>query len=109
MIREGIPLKDIERLALAKGLQALSRQLAAGLVRRKAAQAVVLVGGLVGAGVNHQLVADVGTVAWQAYRRRFVVELAHSRLARATRTLVEPSAFDPGDGAAPGVTPEDQA
>jgi hypothetical protein len=108
MIREGIPLKDLERLALAKGLQALSRQLAAGLVRRKAAQAVVLVGGLVGAGVNHQLVADVGTVAWQAYRRRFVVELAHRRLARATLTLVDTPAGGPRAAASPEISPEDQ-
>ncbi len=108
LIREGTPLKDLERLALAKGLQALSRQMAAGLVRRKAAQAVVLVGGLVGAGVNYQLVADVGTVAWQAYRRRFVMELAHRRLARATRALDDPPALDPGDGARTDVYPEAQ-
>jgi hypothetical protein len=108
MIREGVPLKDLERLVLAKGLQAFSRHLAAGLMRRKAAQAVVLVGGLVGAGVNHQLLADVGTVAWQAYRRRFVMELAHRRLARATRALVDAPAVVPGDGTSPEVIPEDQ-
>ncbi len=87
MIRSGTPLQDLERLALAKGLQTLSRHLAAGLVRRKTAQAVALVGSLVGAGVNHQLVHDVGTVAFQAYRRRFVVEVARRRRLRATRPL----------------------
>lgn len=107
MIRQGVPLKDLERLALAKGLQALSRQLAAGLVRRKAAQAVALVGGLVGAGVNHQLLTDVGTVAWQAYRRRFVVELAHRRLARTTRSLEDSNSQVASEGAPPPAPGED--
>jgi len=87
VIRSGVPIQDLERLALAKGLQSLSRHLAAGLARRKAAQAVALVGGLVGAGVNYQLVCDVGMVAFQAYSRRFVVEVARRRMLRATRRL----------------------
>ncbi len=98
MIRSGTPLQDMERFAVAKGLQALSRRLAGGLARRKTAQAVALVGGLVGAGVNFQLVSDVGTVAFQAYRRRFVVEVARRRMHRATRRL-EPQSPGPEGGA----------
>ena len=34
---------------------------------------------VIGASVNYQLLSDVGTVAWHAYRRRFVLEVAHHR------------------------------
>lgn len=88
MIRTGVPLQDIERFAVAKGLEALARRLASALATRKAGQAVALVGSVIGASVNYQLLSDVGTVAWQAYRRRFVLEVAHHRMIREGATTV---------------------
>lgn len=80
MIREGVAVKDLERFAVQKGLQALARHLGVNLTQRKLAQSVVLVGGVVGAGVNYQLAGDVGEVAFHAYRRRFLMEVAMSRM-----------------------------
>ncbi len=79
MIRQGTPLKDLERFAVQKGLQALARSLGIALTQRKMAQSVVIVGGVVGAGVNLQLAGDIGEVAYHAYRRRFLQEVALSR------------------------------
>lgn len=80
MIREGVPVRDLERFAVQKGLQAMARQLGIALTQRKAAQSVVLVGGVVGAGVNYQLATDIGEVAFHAYRRRFLLEVALARM-----------------------------
>lgn len=79
LIRQGVTLQDLERTFLAKGLQALARQLTASLAKRKLAQSVAVVGALVGASVNRQLVADVGLTAVYAYRRRFLREIAYRR------------------------------
>lgn len=82
MIRQGAPLKDLERVSLAKGLQALARELSVALARRKMAQSVALVGSIVGAGVNFALVNDVGLTAFYAYRYRFLHEVAQRRMKR---------------------------
>lgn len=82
LLRAGVPIQDMERFAVAKGLEVLARRLAAGLARRKTTQVVAVVGSLVGAGVNYQLACDVGTVAFHAYRRRFILEVAHQRRRR---------------------------
>ncbi len=79
LIRQGVPLQDLERTVLAKGLQALAQKLTATLVQRKMVQAVAVVGAAVGAGVNRQLVTDVGLTAFHAYRRRFLREVAAVR------------------------------
>ena len=79
LIRQGVPLQDLERTVLAKGLQALAQKLTATLVQRKMAQAVAVVGAAVGAGVNRQLVTDIGLTAFHAYRRRFLREAAALR------------------------------
>ncbi|MBI3929788.1 MAG: EcsC family protein [Armatimonadetes bacterium] len=81
MIRQGAPIKDLERAFVAKGLQALARHLSTQITRRKLAQTVAIVGSVIGASVNYQLVADVGETAFHAYRRRFLVEVAYLRMA----------------------------
>jgi len=63
-------------------LQTMARHLARTLIQRKLAQSVVLVGGVVGAGVNRQLAGEVGMTAHHAYRRRFLLELALGRKER---------------------------
>jgi len=82
MISSNAPLKDVERTMIAKTLQTLARQLATAITRRKLAQTVALVGGLVGASVNQALLADVGDTAFYAYRRRFLMREAQARQAR---------------------------
>lgn len=79
MIRQGVPVKDLERTVVAKGIQTLARELAAGVAERKLSQTVILIGGLVGASVNRALVGDVGLTAYHAYRRRFLKEVALAR------------------------------
>lgn len=80
MIREGTPVQDLERYVLHKGLQAMAKSFATALTQRKLAQSAFLVGGVVGAGVNRMMASDVGQVAFHAYRRRFLMEVALSRM-----------------------------
>ena len=80
LIRRGLPIQDLERAAVAKGLQALARKLTARLARRKVAPSIAVVGALIGAGVNRALVNDVGLTAFYSYRRRFLREVAERRL-----------------------------
>lgn len=82
MIATNAPLKDVERTMIAKTLQTLARQLATAITRRKLAQTVAIVGGLVGASVNQALLGDVGDTAFYAYRRRFLMREAQARQAR---------------------------
>ncbi len=82
MINQGAPLKDLERVSLAKGLQALARELSVALARRKMAQTVAVVGSVVGASVNYALVNDIGLTAFYAYRYRFLHAVAERRMKR---------------------------
>jgi TRAP-type mannitol/chloroaromatic compound transport system permease large subunit len=78
-MRRGAPVKDLERTVVAKSLQTLSRQLSSRLVQRKLAQTLLVVGALIGAGVNAALVSDVGITAIHAYRRRRLRQTALRR------------------------------
>ena len=82
MLRRGAPVKDLERTVVAKSLQTLSRQLSSRLVQRKLAQTLMIVGAVIGAGVNAALVSDVGTTAFHAYRLRRLRQLAEQRQER---------------------------
>jgi len=93
MLHAGVPTKEIEKQVILRGLQALAEKLGLGLTERKLAQTVAVVGSVVGAGVNYQLLGDVGETAFHAYRRRFLMELALARVAvdsRPTRKLEPP-------------------
>ncbi len=79
LMRRGAPVKDLERTVVAKSLQTLSRQLSSRLVQRKLAQTLLVVGALIGAGVNAALVSDVGITAIHAYRRRRLRQTALRR------------------------------
>ncbi|MCA9778144.1 MAG: EcsC family protein [Candidatus Eremiobacteraeota bacterium] len=79
MIRRNIPVVEVQRFAIQKGLQTLARHLGLALTQRKLAQTVVLVGGVIGAGVNRQLAGEVGEVAFHAYRRRHLIDRAQLR------------------------------
>jgi hypothetical protein len=74
---------ETQRYAAEKGLQTLARHLGSALTQRKLAQSVALVGSLVGAGVNRQLAADVGEVAFHAYRLRHLRDRSRYREAAA--------------------------
>ena len=71
--------RQVESMAIKHGLQSLARRLARTLITRKVSQSVVLVGGVIGAGVNRQLAGEVGATAQHAYRRRFLHDLARAR------------------------------
>jgi EcsC family protein len=76
MIRQSIPVVEVQRFAIQKGLQTMARHLGLALTQRKLAQSVVLVGGVIGAGVNRQLAGEIGEVAVHAYRRRHLIDRA---------------------------------
>lgn len=82
MLRRGAPVKDLERTMVAKSLQTLSRQLSSRLVQRKLAQTLMIVGAVIGAGVNAALVSDVGTTGFHAYRLRRLRHIAEQRQGR---------------------------
>lgn len=79
MIRDNLPVVEVQRFAVNKGLEAMARALGLALTQRKLIQSLALVGSVVGAGVNRQLAGEVGDVAYHAYRRRFLIELAYLR------------------------------
>lgn len=79
LIKQEIPPVEVQRFAVQKGLQTMARHLGLALTQRKLAQSVVLLGGVIGAGVNRQLAGEVGEVAFHAYRRRYLVEVARLR------------------------------
>lgn len=79
MMREDVPVLEVQRFAVQKGLQTMARHLGLALTQRKLAQSVALVGGVVGAGVNRQMAGEVGEVAFHAYRRRYLMELVQLR------------------------------
>lgn len=71
--------EDLQRALLAKSVQLLAGRLAATLVQRKAVQTFAVVGGAVGAMINRQLLDDVGSTAFHAYRRRYLQKAAEVR------------------------------
>ena len=101
MMRQGVPMKDLERTVIAKSLQAFSRQLATAITRRKLAQTVAVIGAAVGASVNSALVGDVGDAAYYAYRRRFLLERVARRSAIPKYPTTEEAAPDPAPEATP--------
>lgn len=97
LAKSDMAIHDARRYASAKTVEALAHRLAASLIRRKAAQGISVVGAVIAAGVNYSLAKDVGTVAFQAYRRRFAESAAKSRMNHATRVL-SPMDLPPGIG-----------
>lgn len=99
MIRQNLPVVEVQRFAIQKGLQTLARHLGLALTQRKLAQSVVLFGGVIGAGVNRQLAGEVGEVAFHAYRRRHLMERASLRSQGKLKMpgLAEPKS-SPGQG-----------
>lgn len=79
MLRADLPVLEVQRFAVQKGLQTMARHLGLALTQRKLVQSVAVVGGVVGAGVNRQLAGEVGEVAFHAYRRRYLMELVQRR------------------------------
>lgn len=79
MIGQDVTAAEAQRFTVTKGLQTMARHLGLVLTERKLAQSVAIVGGVVGAGINRQLASDIGDVAYHAYRRRYLTELAHLR------------------------------
>lgn len=109
MIRDDVPIVEAQRFAVSKGLQSMARALGLALTQRKLAQSLAVVGGMVGAGVNRQLAAEVGEVAYHAYRRRYLAELAllrqRAELGPSSRTE---SALAQDDAAPETREPEDR-
>lgn len=82
LLQAGVPGREIEKQVVLRSLQALAEKLGLHLTQRKLAQTIAVFGSLVGAGVNWQLLGDLGDTARHAYRRRFLMEAARERAAR---------------------------
>ncbi len=90
MLGAGVPGREMEKQVLLRGLGALAEKLGTDLTRRKLAQTLAVIGSVVGAGVNYQLLGDVGDTARHAYRLRFLRRRAwerENREGRPTRKL----------------------
>ncbi len=85
MLGAGVPGREMEKQVLLRGLGALAEKLGTGLTRRKLAQTLAVFGSVVGAGVNYQLLGDVGDTARHAYRLRFLRRRAQERQNREGR------------------------
>ena len=79
MLGSGVPGHEMGKQVLLRGLGTLAEKLGTGLTRRKLAQTLAVVGSVVGAGVNYQLLCDVGDTARHAYRLRFLRRRAQER------------------------------
>lgn len=84
-LHAGVAGREMEKQVLLRGLGTLAEKMATGLTRRKLAQTLAVVGSVVGAGVNYQLLGDVGDTARHAYRLRFLMRRAHERETRGGR------------------------
>jgi len=84
LLQAGVPARELEKQVVLRGLGALAEKLGTDLTRRKLAQTLAVVGSVVGAGVNYQLLGDVGETAWHAYRLRFLMQRARAREAWGT-------------------------
>lgn len=85
LLHAGVPSREMEKQVILRGLGALAEKLGTDLTRRKLAQTLAVVGSMVGAGVNYQLLGDVGDTARHAYRLRFLMRRARAREAWGTR------------------------
>lgn len=79
MLGAGVAGREMEKQVLLRGLGALAEKLGTDLTRRKLAQTLAVIGSVVGAGVNYQLLGDVGDTARHAYRLRFLRRRARER------------------------------
>jgi EcsC protein family len=66
--------KEISRLAALAALRQFAKSLGVQITKRKALQAIPVVGALVGASFNATFVNDVGRAAYMSYRRRWIQE-----------------------------------
>ncbi|MGV8027392.1 MAG: EcsC family protein [Anaerolineaceae bacterium] len=80
-IRHGVPWRDIEKNVFVKALRELAKKLGINLTKRKLAQTLLIIGAIVGASVNYIMLQDIGTLAYYAYRLRFIRDRAEERKA----------------------------
>lgn len=79
MLAKGATWKELEQSVLVVAIQQLAEKLGIRLVKRKMAQALLVIGALVGAAGNYGLASDVGFAAYQSYRLRFLHRRATMR------------------------------
>lgn len=72
LIAKGATWKELEQSVLVVAIQQIAEKLGVRIVKRKLAQALIVVGAVVGATSNYALARDVGYSAYQAYRLRFL-------------------------------------
>ena len=66
--------KQISQLSLLAAIKQFAKSLGIQITKRKALQAVPVIGALVGATFNATFVNDIGAAAYMCYRRRFIEE-----------------------------------
>jgi hypothetical protein len=78
-IRGGVSLNQIERSALARGMEALAERIGITYARRKISTILMIVGGITGAAMNYLLAKEVSEAAYNTYRKRFLMDRAMAR------------------------------
>lgn len=78
-IRGGVSLNQIERLGLSRGLCELAGRIGLIYSRRKIIAALMIAGGITGAGMNYLLAREVSRAAYHTYRKRFIMDRAMAR------------------------------
>jgi len=71
-MNEALARKEISRIAAIAALRQFAKRLGIQVTKRKALQAIPVIGGLVGASFNATFVNDVGRAAYMNYRRRWI-------------------------------------
>lgn len=79
LLAKGAPWKELEESVLVVALKSVAEKLGVRLVKRKLAQALLVVGAFAGAGGNYALAREVGLTAYNGYRLRFLHRRATMR------------------------------
>jgi len=73
-MEQALAQKEIGQLAAVAAVRQFAKTLGIQITKRKALQAVPIIGGLVGASFNATFMNDVGRAAYMSYRRRWIAE-----------------------------------
>ena len=71
--------KQLSKGAVLAAIREFAKSLGIQLTKRKALQAVPIVGALIGASFNAVYANDIGRAAFMCYRRRFIEENANQK------------------------------
>jgi len=78
-IRGGMSLNSIERSGIMKGFQSLCSRIGISYSKRKLSALFIIIGGIMGGGMNYLLAREIADAAFNTYRKRFIMDRAQAR------------------------------